>query len=70
MAERRIAEVHLYVSSAEGEEDEYRADVLGGATVGPEDASLQREEFTGSSVEEAVEPALTWAKQMVRRVAD
>lgn len=57
----------MFVSRAGVEEHEgYRASVFAGPSIGPEEPRLQREEFTGASLMDAVDPALAWAERVLR----
>jgi hypothetical protein len=64
-ADAVVAEIRMFVSRADPEEDGYRASVLVGPSIGPEEPRLQREEFTGSSLMDAVDPALAWAERVL-----
>jgi hypothetical protein len=61
-----VAEFRMFVSRAEPEEEGYRASVFAGPSIGPEEPRLQRGEFTGSSLMDAVDPALAWAERVLR----
>jgi hypothetical protein len=61
-----VAEINVFVSRADLEEEGYRASVVAGPSIGPEEARLERREFTGSSLMDAVDPALAWAGRMLR----
>jgi hypothetical protein len=61
-----VAEFRMFVSNAGLEEGSYRASVFAGPSIGPEEPSLQREEFIGSSLMDAVDPALAWAERVLR----
>ena len=51
----------MFVSRTDEESPIFRASVFAGPNIGPEDHRLQREEFTGGSLAEALEPAMQWA---------
>jgi hypothetical protein len=62
-----VAEFRMFVTRADLEEEEgYRASVFAGPSIGPEEPRLQRQEFTGSSLMDAVDPALAWAERVLR----
>ena len=62
-----VAEFRMFVSRAGLEEEEgYRASVFAGPSIGPEEPRLQRQEFTASSLMDAVDPALAWAERVLR----
>jgi hypothetical protein len=65
-AQAAVAEINVFVSRAELEDEGYRATVVAGPSIGPEVASLERREFTGASLMDAVDPALAWAGRMLR----
>jgi hypothetical protein len=61
-----VAEFRMFVSRADLEEEGYRASVFAGPSIGPEEPHMQRTEFTGSSLMDAVDPALAWAERVLR----
>jgi hypothetical protein len=61
-----VAEFRMFVSRAEPDDEGYRASVFAGPSIGPEEPRLQRQEFTGSSLMDAVDPALAWAERVLR----
>jgi hypothetical protein len=61
-----VAEFRMFVTRADLEEDGYRASVFAGPSIGPEEPRLQRQEFTASSLMDAVDPALAWAERVLR----
>ena len=61
-----VAEFRMFVPRADLEEDGYRASVFAGPSIGPEEPRLQRQEFTASSLMDAVDPALAWAERVLR----
>jgi hypothetical protein len=65
-AQAAVAEISVFVSRSELEEDGYCASVVAGPNIGPEQGGLERREFTGASLMEAVDPALAWAGQTLR----
>jgi hypothetical protein len=60
-----VAEFRMFVTRADLEEG-YRASVFAGPSIGPEEPRLQRQEFTASSLMDAVDPALAWAERVLR----
>ena len=65
-AEATVAEIRMFVSRADLAEEGYRVSVFAGPNIGPEEPRLQRHEFTGSSLMDAVDPALAWAERVLR----
>jgi hypothetical protein len=61
-----VAEFRMFVTRADLEEEGYRASVFAGPSIGPEEPRLQRQEFTASSLMDAVDPALAWAERVLR----
>jgi hypothetical protein len=61
-----VAEFRMFVTQADLEEEGYRASVFAGPSIGPEEPRLQRQEFTASSLMDAVDPALAWAERVLR----
>lgn len=61
-----VAEVRMFVSRSDLEDGGYRVNVFAGPNIGPEELRLERAEFTGSSLKDAVDPALAWAERVLR----
>jgi hypothetical protein len=66
VADTAIAEIRMFVSCTEEDDPTFRASVFAGPNIGPEEPRLQREEFTGGSLDEAVGPAMKWAGDVLR----
>jgi hypothetical protein len=61
-----VAEFRMFVTRGDLDEEAYRASVFAGPSIGPEEPRLQRQEFTASSLKDAVDPALAWAERVLR----
>jgi hypothetical protein len=66
VADTAIAEIRMFVSRTQEDDPTFRASVFAGPNIGPEDPRLQREEFTGGSLDEALGPAMEWAGDVLR----
>jgi len=70
VSEESVAEVRVFLSKTDDDEARFRAFAFVGPTIGPEEAGLERREFTGPSLDGAADSAFEWARQVLVQAAD